>query len=186
MEAHLGIELFLKHLIKDGLNIDDIVCSFFFFLFSTSLHILSLMSLGTIHPCLIQSRKRKRTEKKQVRFDIDHIVIVDTYSPLDYDRGSIFSNTAIQYKLNPTILNSNHHNSIPLEIPNSPSSSDEETNNPVKETLGQKKRKRPKLSVDTSICAGPLFLTRLTTHHKTKDDVNTNNDYLIPISALPV
>lgn len=143
------------------------------------------MSLGTIHPCLIKSRKRKRTEKKQVRFDIDHIVIVDTYSPLDYDRGSIFSNTTIQYKLNPTILNSNYHNSIPLEIPNSPSSSDEETNNPVKETLGQKKRKRPKLSVDTSICAGPLFLTRLTTHHKTKDDVNTNNDYLIPISALP-
>ncbi|RCH98736.1 hypothetical protein CU097_015363, partial [Rhizopus azygosporus] len=62
---------------------------------------------------------------------VTEILIVDTYSPLDYDRGSIFSNTTIQYKLNPTILNSNYHNSIPLEIPNSPSSSDEETNNPI-------------------------------------------------------
>ena len=50
------------------------------------------------------------------------------------------------------------------------------------------KQDRPKLSVDTSICAGPLFFTKLSTNHrsKTSDDDNNSSNFLVPMSALPV
>ncbi|KAI7857797.1 hypothetical protein BDC45DRAFT_500708 [Circinella umbellata] len=50
------------------------------------------------------------------------------------------------------------------------------------------KQNRPKLSVDTSICAGPLFFTKLSTNHrsKTSDDDNNSSSFLVPMSALPV
>lgn len=135
--------------------------------------------------CLSHTRKRKRPEKKQVRFDTEHITVIDTYSPLDYDRGSIFS-LPIQYKLNPNIK---PLNSLSLDIPHcisDDSSEDGASPQPYIE------KKRPKLSIDTSICAGPLFLTNLSTNHvrhKVHDDDNdSTNDYLIPVtptSAFP-
>lgn len=141
----------------------------------------------TMDSCLINSRKRKRIQK-QVRFDTEHIVVIDTYSPLDYDRGSIFS-FPIQYKLNPNIKTT-----LSLDIPPpplSPSDDSEDNASPDRETM--KNKKKPKLSIDTSVCAGPLFLTKLSTNHVRNrvidsDEDDSTNDYLIPMtptSAFP-
>ncbi|KAI8389404.1 hypothetical protein BD560DRAFT_381513 [Blakeslea trispora] len=136
--------------------------------------------------CLIkqESHKRKRQEKA-VRFDDEDIAIIDTYSPMDYDRGSIFA-FPIQYKINPAIL----ANTMPLEIPASPT--DSETSNSDSELLEMPdtKRKRPRLTIDTSLCAdGPLFFTSLSTNHikhKDHEAEYDTSDYLIPVTASSV
>ncbi|ORY91065.1 hypothetical protein BCR43DRAFT_498445 [Syncephalastrum racemosum] len=46
------------------------------------------------------------------------------------------------------------------------------------------KKMRPKLSVDTTICAGPLFFTKLSTHHKASHSTH-DDGYLVPVSAYP-
>jgi hypothetical protein len=149
----------------------------------------------------LSSRKRKRTEKT-VRFDVEHTIIIDTYSPLDYDRGSIFS-FPIQYRINPNILaasaNEKKSNtpSLSLEIPLPPSSPcDSEASSPDIEQnqllpSNDKKKKKPKLTVNTSVCSGdgPLFFTKLSTNyirHRINNDNDegddTINGYLIPIT----
>ncbi|KAI8085826.1 uncharacterized protein B0P05DRAFT_533870 [Gilbertella persicaria] len=138
-----------------------------------------------MQPCLIKehvSRKRKRCEKT-VRFDVDHVVIIDTYSAMDYDRGSIFS-FPIQYKINPAIL----ANTIPK---NKPKSSSPDIETPTTPSID--KRKKPKLTVNTSVCmGGPLFFTKLSTNHvrhrvgsdeDETDEDDSVNDYLVPITT---
>jgi hypothetical protein len=163
----------------------------------------------TATPCLIThsnnqvNRKRKRSAKS-VRFDVDQNVIIDTYSPMDYDRGSVFSFPPVLYKINPIILNNSDKQqqpSLSLEIPSSPCDSEdsspeteESCNIPlIPTTTSTNKKKKPKLSVDTSICAGPLFFTSLSTNHvrhkvndttDDDDDDDSKNDYLVPISAI--
>ncbi|RCH94006.1 hypothetical protein CU098_009961 [Rhizopus stolonifer] len=151
-----------------------------------------------MQPCLIKehvSRKRKRCEKT-VRFDVDHVVIIDTYSAMDYDRGSIFS-FPIQYKINPAILANTipkNKPSLSLEIP--PSPTDSESSSPDIETPTTPsidKRKKPKLTVNTSVCmGGPLFFTKLSTNHvrhrvgsdeDETDEDDSVNDYLVPITT---
>lgn len=140
---------------------------------------------------IITNRKRRRTEKT-VRFDIEHIVYIDTYSSMDYDRGgSLF--TFHQYKINP-------NRKIPklsLDIPTSSSSSsdtssspdsDDSIETPTNNTLldRNKKKTKPKLTVNTSICTdGPLFFTKLSTNHfkhSMLDSSDEEDDYLVPIT----
>lgn len=153
------------------------------------------MSYLNKSPCLI-TNKRKRGEKK-VRFDIEQPEIINTYSSLEYDRGSLYS-CPIQYRINPNIPQKNGSTTpvLSLEIPPS-SPCDSEASSPETEqahysptTSKDKKKKKPKLSVDTSLCSdhGPLFFTKLTTNHvRYNDDLceedDTMNDYLIPITA---
>ncbi|KAI9263018.1 hypothetical protein EDC94DRAFT_518534 [Helicostylum pulchrum] len=127
--------------------------------------------------------KRKRIDKT-VRFDVEHTVIIDTYSPLDYDRGSVFS-FPIQYKVNPNI-STREIPTLSLEIPSSPC--DSEASSPDLEhhqfpPTSKDKKKKPKLTVNTSACDGPLFFTKLSTNHvryNDDDEDDTINDYLIP------
>jgi hypothetical protein len=159
------------------------------------------MSHSQLIPCLSLkssspiSRKRKRIQKT-VRFDVEHTVI-DTYSPLDYDRGSIFS-FPVQYKINPAIFNKIPQPNLSLEIPNSYSpeascSPEIETPTTPTDTMIDKKKKRPRLTVNTSVCSGgPLFFTKLSTNHA-KHTINDSSssssssedddDYLIPITS---
>lgn len=134
-----------------------------------------------IKPTTNTLNKRKRIEKT-VRFDVEHTVIIDTYSPLDYDRGSVFS-FPIQYKVNPNI--SRDTPTLSLEIPSSPC--DSEASSPDLEhrpfSPSKDKKKKPKLTVNTSTCDGPLFFTKLSTNHvryNDDDEDDTINDYLIP------
>lgn len=48
----------------------------------------------------------------------------------------------------------------------------------------KKKKQRPVLSVNTTMCADPLFFTSLTTNYKhDTNSATTNDDFLVPISA---
>lgn len=145
---------------------------------------------NTLPTTKISSRKRKRTEKT-VRFDVEHIVIIDTYSPLEYDRGSIFS-SPIQYKINPNLLaNIPKRPTLSLEIPSSPC--DSEASSPdIEQPLTlpvSNKKKRPKLTVNTSVCSGegPLFFTKLSTNHAKHNSEDSDSglfsDYLIPVTT---
>lgn len=147
----------------------------------------SLLQSCLLKKSALVSSKRKRTEKK-VTFDIEHPVIIDTYSPLDYDRGSLYS-LPIQYRINPNIPKKPI---LSLEIPSSPC--DSEASSPDTEQqqfspiTSKDKKKKPKLTVDTSVCSddGPLFFTKLSTNHVRHNDDeedDTVNDYLIPIIA---
>lgn len=135
------------------------------------------------------SRKRKRSHKT-VRFDIEHIVIIDTYSPLDYDRGySTFpSSASIQYKLNPAlnIIPTTAKPILSLEIPSSPCDSEASSPDIETPTTDCLKKKKPKLTVNTTMCSdGPLFFTKLSTNHvkHSMQDDDCSNDYLVPITA---
>lgn len=152
----------------------------------------STQSMTTSNTCTtnIASRKRKRTEKT-VRFDVEHTVIIDTYSRLDYDRGSTFTFPTIQYKVNPNILaNTPKGPSLSLDIPSSPC--DSEASSPDLEQplilpaiAIINKKKRPKLTINTNICSGegPLFFTKLSTNHaKHNNEVDAINDILVPVT----
>lgn len=137
------------------------------------------------------SRKRKRCQKT-VRFDIEHIVIIETYSPLDYDRGysSFPSSATIQYKLNPAlnIIPATTKPTLSLEIPSSPCDSEASSPDIETPTTDCLKKKKPKLTVNTNICSGgPLFFTKLSTNHVKhgiQDDIeDCSNDYLVPITT---
>ncbi|KAG2212101.1 hypothetical protein INT46_011428 [Mucor plumbeus] len=137
------------------------------------------------------SRKRKRSQKT-VRFDIEHIAIIETYSPLDYDRGysSFPSSATIQYKLNPAlnIIPATTKPTLSLEIPSSPCDSEASSPDIETPTTDCLKKKKPKLTVNTNICSGgPLFFTKLSTNHVKhgiQDDVeDCSNDYLVPITT---
>lgn len=144
----------------------------------------------------IDSRKRRRTEKS-VRFDIEHIVYIDTYSPTDYDRGgSLFTYSPIQYKINPRIpklsldIATINSNTSPSSTDTSSPDSDDSIETPTTTTMlvdRNKKKRKPKLTVNTSICTdGPLFFTKLSTNHFKHsihdDDDDSEEDYLVPIT----
>ncbi|KAI9279610.1 hypothetical protein BY458DRAFT_502299 [Sporodiniella umbellata] len=149
-----------------------------------SIHITTTTTPTLPTSCISHTKKRKRSERKQVRFDTEHITVIDTYSAHEYDRGSLFS-LPVQYKLNPNIIKPLD----PLDLCSNSDDSSEDGASPQPYI----EKKRPKLSIDTGICAGPLFLTQLSTHHvrhKVHDDndYDSTNDYLIPVtptSAFP-
>ncbi|KAI8384323.1 uncharacterized protein BYT42DRAFT_612033 [Radiomyces spectabilis] len=128
--------------------------------------------------------KRKRAIKS-VQFDLTPCII-ETYSSADYDRGGLFA-MPVLYKFK-----------LSLDIPAIPppaltdseddgQSSSSATSSPDTERATQllPKRRPPKLSIDTSICAGPLIFTNLSTNHaKRLEDDESTNDYLVPMSAV--
>ncbi|KAI8878138.1 hypothetical protein K501DRAFT_196534 [Backusella circina FSU 941] len=117
---------------------------------------------------------------------------LETYSSDEYDRSGIFS-TPVLYKVNPSL----NKPSLSLNIVQQPELEFEETSSAesspdtpsdhfpiIQHTPTPKKKKlRPILSVDTSVCADPLFFTGLSTNYAKRNDFPTDNDYLVPISA---
>lgn len=127
--------------------------------------------------------KRKRsTVKKVVRFLIESPEIIYTYSSTEYDRGA----SPTLYKLNPIIPK------LSLDIPEFDPDSSSNSSSP--ETPGDydecpfasnvhNKKLRPKLSIDTSMCNGPLFFTKLSTNHR-RTQTEEDSEYLVPMSAV--
>ncbi|GAA5796613.1 hypothetical protein HPULCUR_001986 [Helicostylum pulchrum] len=145
--------------------------------------------------------KRKRT-MKTVQFS-NKVTVLETYSSEEYDRTDIFS-TPILYKINPNIMRSTPQLSLSIDTPHlvqdegEISSADVSPNTPPASITGadeyfltsmniKKKKQRPILSVNTTMCADPLFFTSLTTNYKNDTNNTTNtdsqNDFLVPISA---
>ncbi|KAL9545219.1 hypothetical protein MBANPS3_007247 [Mucor bainieri] len=137
------------------------------------------------------------------------LIVLETYSSDEYDRSDIFSAPVI-YKLNPTIqppkLSLNIDN-VPNLVRDSEeeegnfSSAENSPNTPPpcnsvssasksiadhyfqQQQQGIKKKKRPLLTVNTTMCADPLFFTSLTTNYK-NENTTTNSDFLVPVSAI--
>ncbi|KAG0171241.1 hypothetical protein DFQ30_001271 [Apophysomyces sp. BC1015] len=142
---------------------------------------------------LSPSKKSKAT--KTVRFDTTNEVIIYTYSSIEYDRGA----SPVLYKLNPSIsLKPKLSLDIPTTLPPSPCDSEDDgssSSSSPSTPAGDRpppfspKKQRPKLSVDTSVCAGPLFFTSLSTNHvrhrvrSNWEDEDDTNSYLVPMSA---
>ncbi|KAL0081408.1 hypothetical protein J3Q64DRAFT_1754914 [Phycomyces blakesleeanus] len=159
--------------------------------------------------------KKKPRSTKSVRF-IDQPVIYYTYSASDYNRAA---ESHVLYKLNPRLLpqlsvdiptytptnptdpnDPNHQSPSPdsLASPETPSDSTSLPTNcqllPLPSSIPMphkiSKKDRPRLSINTTMCAGPLFFTRLSTHpskrsiwaSNTPDDED-DSSYLVPISA---
>jgi hypothetical protein len=154
----------------------------------------------TINNITTKSLKRKRI-MKTVHF-AEKVIVLETYSSDEYDRSDIFS-APILYKLNPTIqppqLTLNFDN-VPNLVRDSEEDEEEEgsissaeispNTPPSSKSIAdhyfqqeKKKKKRPLLSVNTTMCADPLFFTSLTTNYK-NENATTSNDFLVPISAI--
>ncbi|KAI9498736.1 hypothetical protein BDB00DRAFT_799310 [Zychaea mexicana] len=133
-------------------------------------------------------------KNKSVRF-MDHPTIEYTYSADEYDRGGLFDHVTL-YKFNPPppvappklsvnippfVLRRDHDDdqdsaSSTEPSPDTPSDHDataavvcgslQSSPTPFLPPQRRSKQDRPKLSVDTSICAGPLFFTKLSTNHR--------------------
>ncbi|KAI9013941.1 hypothetical protein CLU79DRAFT_767702 [Phycomyces nitens] len=140
--------------------------------------------------------QKKQRSNKSVRF-IDQPAIFYTYSATDYNRGS---ESHVLYKLNPRLLPQLSVD-IPTYTPNDQSPSPDSLASPETpsdslptncELLPHRnsKKDRPRLSINTAMCAGPLFFTRLSTHpsQRTICATNTPDDeddtsFLVPMSA---
>lgn len=151
---------------------------------------------------------------KSVHF-AEKVIVLETYSSDEYDRSDIFSapvlyklNTTIQ----PPKLSLNIDN-VPNLVRDSEeeegnfSSAENSPNTPPpcnsissssksiadhyfqqqqqQQQQGLKKKKRPLLTVDTTMCADPLFFTSLTTNYK-NENTTTNSDFLVPVSAIDI
>ncbi|KAI8641280.1 hypothetical protein BD408DRAFT_418479 [Parasitella parasitica] len=143
--------------------------------------------------------KRKRT-MKSVKF-AEKVTVLETYSSDEYDRSDMFS-APVLYKLNPTILPPR----LSLNIDNVPnlasdsmdegciSSAENSPNTPPSTATSKniadhyfqqenkKNKKRPILSINTTMCADPLFFTGLSTNYK-NEKTTANDDFLVPVSA---
>ncbi|CAO3679547.1 unnamed protein product [Umbelopsis ramanniana] len=140
--------------------------------------------------------KRKRsmednqlpTPTKTVRFSTEKEEVIYTYSPTDYDRSGIHC-VPVLYTVNPVIFESRRKLSVSIpekdySSVSSPTESD--VSSPeydARETFTRIK-KGPKLRIDTSICQGPLFFTKLSTNPAKSsfpalDD--DDNHFLVPL-----
>ncbi|CAO3599035.1 unnamed protein product [Absidia cylindrospora] len=144
----------------------------------------------------IADRKRKRRGTLRVRFCTEPCEIIDTHSPLDYDRGGLFPNVSHDNQSNNTYTNSNSNNNIILTLsfgfmapschPTAPSPPPQQQQQQQQSNLMVKKprtdKKRPKLSIDTSnLHDGPLYFTSMTTNHQKKEQqqqkLNAEDDH---------
>lgn len=155
----------------------------------------SISNTNTINPL-----KRKRT-MKSVQFS-SKVTVLETYSAEEYDRSDIFA-TPTLYTINPNAIRSTPQLSLSIEhcapklvkdeTSGDISSPDVSPNTPPCNTadeyfmssiMTKKKKQRPILSVNTTMCADPLFFTRLTTNYKNDTTTpDTKSDFLVPISA---
>ncbi|KAI8339462.1 hypothetical protein BC941DRAFT_420561 [Chlamydoabsidia padenii] len=117
--------------------------------------------------CTIHDRKRKRRTSDgnplQVRFCTQPNEIIDTYSPVEYDRSGLFStDNSDGIKSDNIILTLSIGFVTPLSC--------QPTSTPPPVIKNKSDRKRPKLSIDTSnIHDGPLYFTSMTTNHQKKE-----------------
>ncbi|CAO3648948.1 unnamed protein product [Cunninghamella blakesleeana] len=115
-------------------------------------------------------RKRKRTNSTlKVHFCTKPIEIIDTYSPLEYDRSGLFD----KYNQDEFPFNQYHEQQkenqniiLTLSINFIPTSTTS-----LSSPLPLKQKKKPKLSIDTSNIHGPLYFTNMSTNHQKKDPV---------------
>lgn len=149
----------------------------------------------------INPLKRKRS-MKSVQFS-SKVTVLETYSAEEYDRSDIFAAPTL-YTINPNVIRSTPQLSLSIEncAPKlvkddqggeEISSADVSPNTPPCHTADEyfmssimikKKKQRPILSVNTTMCADPLFFTRLTTNYKNDTTTHdTKNDFLVPIST---
>jgi hypothetical protein len=145
---------------------------------------------------------------KTVQFALE-VTVLETYSSDEYDRSDIFS-TPILYKINPNIIRSSPQLSLNIEScppnlikdeeglgeissaevsPNTPPSNITTTVDnyfiATTNSSPKKKKQRPILSVNTTMCADPLFFTNLSTNYKNEINTpDTNSDFLVPISSI--
>jgi hypothetical protein len=120
----------------------------------------------------------KKQKKLCVTFDTN-ITIAETYSSEEYDRSDIFSSTL--YKINSSRL---PQLSLTITTPSLTYDDDDSSStetSPIISPLYKKSKKKPMLSIDTSVCSDPLFFSRLTTNYKSD---NVENDYLVPLSIV--
>ncbi|KAI7887418.1 hypothetical protein K492DRAFT_202587 [Lichtheimia hyalospora FSU 10163] len=123
--------------------------------------------------------KRKRVLsvqglKKSVRFNLEHCQVAYTYSSAEYDRGGI-RRPLTMYRPNPALSLS-----IPPQMPSFSHGDDSPASSASPETPPNTSAFRippPKLSIDTSLCAGPLIFTKMSTY--IGEDDNTE-DFLVP------
>ncbi|CAO3695145.1 unnamed protein product [Rhizopus stolonifer] len=112
----------------------------------------------------------KKSKKISVRFHPD-TTILETYSSEEYDRSGIFSSPTL-YKINSSRLPTLSLDIPALTLDDSESSSAETSPIPISYPS---KKKKPALSINTSLCSDPLFFSNLTTHYKSD---SLENDYL--------
>lgn len=128
--------------------------------------------------------KRKRVlsiyglkDKKSVRFDLEHCQVAYTYSPAEYDRGGLRRPLTL-YRPNPAL-------SLSIPPPTLNNGDDSPASSASPETPPNTSTFRippPKLSIDTSLCAGPLIFTNMSTTYIGDDD-STTEDFLVPLSV---
>lgn len=159
------------------------------------------------------SLKRKRI-MKSVHF-AEKVIVLETYSSSEYDRSDIFSAPVLYKlnpTIQPPKLSLNIDN-VPNLVRDSDQDEEEEgsfssaENSPntpppcntvsgasksiadhyfqQQQQQGMKKKKRPLLTVNTTMCADPLFFTSLTTNYK-NENTTTNSDFLVPVSAIDI
>lgn len=127
---------------------------------------------------------------KSVHFS-QKVTVLETYSSDEYDRSDIFS-APVLYKLNPSIKPpqlSLTIDNVPNLIQDDVSSAEASPNTPPATLddhyfIPKKQKKRPMLSVNTTMCTDPLFFTNLSTNYKHEKGNNESNDFLVPISAV--
>lgn len=113
--------------------------------------------------------------KKSVQFS-PIVTVLETYSSVDYGRSDIFSAPTRLYPTivkKPTIQLSLDIITPSLVKDEDTLSSAEDTNTPLSPTDCHKKKK-PSLTINTTVCSDPLFFAKLSTHY------NTPNDFLSP------
>lgn len=124
--------------------------------------------------------KRKRVlsiygmDKKSVRFDLEHCQVAYTYSSAEYDRGGLRRPLTL-YRPNPALSLS-----IPPNMPSFSHGDDSPASSASPETPLNTSTFRippPKLSIDTSLCAGPLIFTNMSTYI---GDDDSTEDFLVP------
>jgi hypothetical protein len=133
---------------------------------------------------------KRKAIMKTVQFS-PQVTVLETYSSDEYDRSDIFS-APVLYKLNPTIKPpqlSLTIDDVPNLIQDDVSSAEASPNTPPAILVDhyfvpKKHKKRPMLSVNTTMCADPLFFTNLSTNYKHENGNNDSNDFLVPVSAI--
>ncbi|KAJ8652759.1 hypothetical protein O0I10_011564 [Lichtheimia ornata] len=147
----------------------------------------SLASTKVSDQDLQRGLKRKRVlsiyglkDKKSVRFDLEHCQVAYTYSSAEYDRGSLRRPLTL-YRPNPALSLS----IPPPHMPTLNNGDDSPASSASPETPPNASSFRippPKLSIDTSLCAGPLIFTNMSTTYIGDDD-STTEDFLVPLSV---
>ncbi|SAM01796.1 hypothetical protein [Absidia glauca] len=144
---------------------------------------MHLTNQGSSSSSMIHDRKRKRRGSDgsplQVRFCTQPSEVIDTYSPVEYDRSGLFPSEPVSLpaKNDNIILTLSFGFVTPLSSCHQPQPQPQlhQPSSPISKNKANKKR--PKLSIDTSnIHDGPLYFTNMTTNHQKKEQSHIPED----------